>query len=568
MASIIVPAPPAVIGDEISSRVRRIRGQRSHYTCAYCEKVFKRSEHRIRHERTHTNEKPFSCRYCRRSYSRKYVPLPVFPGCHKLIPLSLFPISISLHHRLPALTHRRDLVTRHERTLHAQGQTEPCALPAVRIGVDGDGSSDGSLSDVGDPLIARHSRDDAAAASILDADLPLSESGASPASSANRVGAAALVSLANQAASADDEDCMGNSLMEQTLDQPTLHESSTAQAIVSGGRARRLTSLSDAPSTTHLGGHQPDIYTQDRFDLYDASPQMPMDVDHDQGQRHEGYQNITQQPHSKTQQHRPEQPPEFHAFSQFDTEAQSSGIVMNQGLDVGQLPTAFEHVDMSSYFAFSPFSAGLFEAGQNMPNISSIPDIFEYPRLSNPISSRMDPAITPVPALLPHSPSRQSPGTDRARSSGSDALGARLTPSNLPCLVKDKPPRIPNFVADDALHASICKDLAERLGRPDVSQEVPSSKLLQGFLASFMECYYRHQPFIHLPTLSTVDSPSPLTLAMCCIGALYRLDRRRAQRLYAIGTQSIETVSGLPPCSPESPHSLPSRPPLILSPFF
>lgn len=462
-------------------------------------------------------------------------------------------------------------MTRHERTLHAQGQTEPCALPAVSIGVDGDGSSDGSLSDVGDALSARRSRDDAAATSILDADRPLSESGASPASSANRVGAAALVSLSNHVPSADDEDCMGtSSVMEQTLDQPSLHEPSMAQAMVSGGRARRLTSLSDAPSTVHLGGHQPDIYTQDRFDLYDASPQMPMDVDHDQGQRHEGYQNITQQPHSKTQQHRPEQPPEFHAFSQFDSEALSGGIVMNQGSDVGQLPTTFEHVDMSSYFAFSPFPAGLFEAGQNMPNISSIPDIFEYPGLSNPIPSRMDPAITPVSALPPHSPSEHLPGTDAARSSESDALGARQTPSNLPRLVKDKPPRIPSFVADDALHASICKDLAERLGSPDVSQEVPSSKLLQGFLASFMECYYRHQPFIHLPTLSTVDSPSPLTLAMCCIGALYRLDRRRAQRLYAIGTQSIETVSGLPvpPCSPESPLTLPPRPPLILSPFF
>ncbi|KAB5563484.1 hypothetical protein GE09DRAFT_1275707, partial [Coniochaeta sp. 2T2.1] len=117
--------------------------------------------------------------------------------------------------------------------------------------------------------------------------------------------------------------------------------------------------------------------------------------------------------------------------------------------------------------------------------------------------------------------------------------------SNLPRLVKDQPPRISNFVADDALHATICADLAERLGRPDVSQDIPSSKLLQGFLASFMECYYRHQPFIHLPTLSTVNTPSPLTLAMCCIGALYRLDRRRAQRLYVIGTQSIEAVSGL-----------------------
>ncbi|KAK3681247.1 hypothetical protein B0T22DRAFT_387779 [Podospora appendiculata] len=63
---------PAV-SDHSNSPSRRVRGQRRQYTCAYCAKVFKRSEHRIRHERTHTNEKPFSCRYCRRAYSRKYV---------------------------------------------------------------------------------------------------------------------------------------------------------------------------------------------------------------------------------------------------------------------------------------------------------------------------------------------------------------------------------------------------------------------------------------------------------------------------------------------------------------
>ncbi|KAH7265767.1 regulatory protein [Fusarium solani] len=41
------------------------------YKCGHCPKAFKRSEHCIRHERRHTLEKPFSCRYCRKSYSRK-----------------------------------------------------------------------------------------------------------------------------------------------------------------------------------------------------------------------------------------------------------------------------------------------------------------------------------------------------------------------------------------------------------------------------------------------------------------------------------------------------------------
>jgi DNA-directed RNA polymerase subunit RPC12/RpoP len=58
--------------------------QERKYKCAYCARAFSRSEHRSRHERSHTKERPFKCLKCRSTFVR------------------------------------RDLLLRHDRTVHAK----------------------------------------------------------------------------------------------------------------------------------------------------------------------------------------------------------------------------------------------------------------------------------------------------------------------------------------------------------------------------------------------------------------------------------------------------------------
>lgn len=64
LASVTTDAPTAA--------PRRGR-PRQQYECQHCGRQFKRSEHCVRHERTHTRDKPYVCRYCKKPYGRKYV---------------------------------------------------------------------------------------------------------------------------------------------------------------------------------------------------------------------------------------------------------------------------------------------------------------------------------------------------------------------------------------------------------------------------------------------------------------------------------------------------------------
>ncbi|KAG8530280.1 uncharacterized protein KY384_004781 [Bacidia gigantensis] len=66
------------------------------YKCSYCNRAFSRSEHRSRHERSHTKERPFKCAKCRSTFVR------------------------------------RDLLLRHDRTVHAKDGGIPLSSEVKR----------------------------------------------------------------------------------------------------------------------------------------------------------------------------------------------------------------------------------------------------------------------------------------------------------------------------------------------------------------------------------------------------------------------------------------------------
>ncbi|KPM46283.1 hypothetical protein AK830_g311 [Neonectria ditissima] len=80
-ASVAVLPPPAA--STSSSRKAALAPERK-YKCQFCNRAFSRSEHRSRHERSHTKERPFKCMKCRSTFVR------------------------------------RDLLLRHDRTVHAK----------------------------------------------------------------------------------------------------------------------------------------------------------------------------------------------------------------------------------------------------------------------------------------------------------------------------------------------------------------------------------------------------------------------------------------------------------------
>lgn len=114
--------------------------------------------------------------------------------------------------------------------------------------------------------------------------------------------------------------------------------------------------------------------------------------------------------------------------------------------------------------------------------------------------------------------------------------------NNLPRVLREKSDNFPRVELDEDSHIRIHSNVCSQLGEEVCKDSLPSFRVLRRLFSGYIDCFHRHLPMIHLPSLKPAESPSALILAMSCIGALYRLDRRRAASTYCLARKLLDVV--------------------------
>ncbi|CAK7207773.1 hypothetical protein SEUCBS139899_010586 [Sporothrix eucalyptigena] len=223
--------------------------------------------------------------------------------------------------------------------------------------------------------------------------------------------------------------------------------------------------------------------------------------------------------------------------------------------------SSYMDLDLSG-FMYSPEPSGqitAFSPGEEPRSL--LHDLGQF-HLPNPLSMGLEPLSELVfptvlqsatPQLALDASRGHYDATENTFDEGRKASASQNTAfTETPVLIRDGRRSFPSFAIHGNIYASLKGDLSRRLGMEYLGDsEIPSSRMCADFLASYVSNFHGHLPIIHLPTFSPGTQPSPLVLIMCSIGALYRLDRKRARRLYetsrkAIDNSDLSTASNQP----------------------
>ncbi|KIW22291.1 uncharacterized protein PV07_12192 [Cladophialophora immunda] len=98
----------------------------------------------------------------------------------------------------------------------------------------------------------------------------------------------------------------------------------------------------------------------------------------------------------------------------------------------------------------------------------------------------------------------------------------------------------PALAFTESMRAHLLRDLSNRLSAENLGNfRLPSAAALQKCIRTYVDAFHVHLPIFHLQTMDFETTPSPLILAICAIGALYRLERKIAASLYLKADQAL-----------------------------
>ncbi|KAH7050027.1 hypothetical protein B0J12DRAFT_600002 [Macrophomina phaseolina] len=114
---------------------------------------------------------------------------------------------------------------------------------------------------------------------------------------------------------------------------------------------------------------------------------------------------------------------------------------------------------------------------------------------------------------------------------------------NLPRVMRERVASPPKLRIDCAVHDSLYRDIRGRVKGELEENVIPRVKELERLVEAYIKCFHCHFPIIHFASLDLSTTPGPLLLSICAIGALYRLERRRAVQFHNLASSALHSAN-------------------------